>query len=138
MITRLLLPWTLVLAAGLSPARGADAFGGREAAYVDWGVKNCEAVSTDKEHALVEQANARARDAFLEQYLKESNRLLAASAGAHGQESMCAEIKEWYGPQGSRMGDLLRWKEEPRFAGKSRPAADSPAGRKGKRASGTQ
>ena len=30
---------------------------GKDAAHIDWGVKNCGVTSTDKEHAMVEQAN---------------------------------------------------------------------------------
>jgi hypothetical protein len=32
---------------------------GEDAAYIDWSVNNCATKSTDKEHALVDQANAK-------------------------------------------------------------------------------
>jgi hypothetical protein len=94
-----------------SPALAGD-FTGRDAAYIDWGVKNCGAVSTDKERAMAEKANAKNGNAFIEQYQDESNKLTAASGTPRKQETVCADIKEWYGSFGSRIADLLRWSQE--------------------------
>src|SRR5262249_7024584 len=62
-----------------APAFGADVFSGRDAAHIDWGVKYCGGMSTDKEHAMVEQANARTSEHFMQEYTKESNKLAAVA-----------------------------------------------------------
>ena len=108
---------------------------GRDAAYVDWGVKYCEGMSTDKEHAMVEQANANNREDFIRQYAKESNKVAAASDKPDMRDRMCSEIKAWYGPAGSRIADLLRWKPEPPADGKPKAGTDNSAKRKGRRPS---
>ena len=117
-----------------SPALGVESFTGRDAAYIDWGVKNCGAVSTDKEHALAEKANAKNGNAFIEQYQDESNKLAAASDAPRKQENICADIKEWYGSYGSHFADLLRWSQEPRSEGdgKAKSAEGGSSKRKGK------
>jgi hypothetical protein len=120
----------------VSRVLGDDAFSGRDAAYIDWGVKNCEAESTDKEHALIEQANKNARSNFLEQYSNESNKLSGSFGAPKKQENICADIREWYGALGSRIPDLLRWKQEPRSEGETKSAAGTSAKRKGKRSPG--
>jgi hypothetical protein len=102
----------LCVSVAASPALGGENFTGRDAAHIDWGVKNCSAVSTDKEHAMVDKANAKNGNAFLEQYQDESNKLAAASGTPKKQENICADIKEWYGSFGSRIADLLRWPQE--------------------------
>jgi hypothetical protein len=130
---RSILPIAVGMMVCVSRVLAADAFSGRDAAYIDWGVKNCEAVSTDKEHALIEQANMNARGKFLEQYSTESNKLLGS---VKRQENMCADIRDWYGPLGSRIPDLLRWKREPRAEGEKKSAADSAVKPKGRRSPG--
>jgi hypothetical protein len=126
----------IVLCIGVasSPALGGESFSGRDAAYIDWGVKNCGAVSTDKEHAMAEKANARNGNAFIEQYQDESNKLVAASGAPRKQENICADIKEWYGSFGSRITDLLRWSQEARSEGdgKTKSAGGGSSKRKGK------
>jgi hypothetical protein len=121
----------LGIALACPPAFGADAISGRNAAYVDWAVKYCGAESTDKEHALVDQAYTKGRDEFIAQYTEQSNKLGPAP---DAQEKMCADIKAWYGPLGSRIADLLRWKQEARAEG-SASAPGTSAKRKGKRPS---
>jgi hypothetical protein len=130
---RSILRITVGMIVSVAHVFGADAFSGRDAAYIDWGVKNCEAVSTDKEHALIEQANTNVRSNFIEQYNNESNKIAGALGPPKKQENMCADIRDWYGPLGSRIPDLLRWKQEPLSAGESKSAAGSSAKRKGKR-----
>jgi hypothetical protein len=90
---------------------GEKALSGEDAAYIDWGVKNCGAKSTDKEHALVEQATTKDHDGFTRHYLAryQSQTLVDALASASRQEGMCTDIKAWYGPQGSRLTDLITW-----------------------------
>ena len=114
----------LCVSVAASPALGGESFTGRDAAYIDWGVKNCSAVSTDKEHAMVDTANAKNGNAFLEQYQNESNKLVAASTTPKKQEDICADIKEWYGSLGSRIADVLRWSQEKPSSNK----AESPKG----------
>jgi hypothetical protein len=119
----------------ISPAMGGENFTGRDAAYIDWGVKNCSAVSTDKEHAMVDKANAKNGNAFLEQYQNESNKLAAASATPRKQEDICADIKEWYGSLGSRIADLLRWSQEKPSSNKAEsPKENNTPRRKGRSA----
>ena len=108
-----------------SPALGGESFTGRDAAYIDWGVKNCGGVSTDKEHAMAEKANTKNGAVFIEQYQDESNKLTAASSGPRNQENICADIKEWYGSFGSRIADLLRWSQEKTDATKKESSKDS-------------
>ena len=108
-----------------SPALGGESFTGRDAAYIDWGVKNCGAVSTDKEHAMAEKANAKNGSAFIEQYQGESIKLAAASGAPRQQENICADIKEWYGSFGSRIADLLRWSQEKTDSTKKESSKDS-------------
>jgi hypothetical protein len=117
-----------------SPAFGGESFTGRDAAYIDWGVKNCGAVSTDKEHAMAEKANAKNGNAFIEQYQDESNKLAAASGAPRKQENICADVKEWYGSFGSHIADLLRWSQEARSEGdgKTKSAGGGSGKRKGK------
>ncbi len=83
---------------------------GKEAAHVDWSVKNCAATSTDKEHRLVDLANAKGHDQFVARWMAESNKLAAAADTAAKRNSLCSDIKGWYGPQGSRIAGLITWK----------------------------
>jgi hypothetical protein len=96
-------------AAGASRADGS--LSGRDAAYIDWGVKNCAMTSTANEHVLVEQANGKGREAFSDQYMREyqGRSLTEALTTPAKQEAMCADIKAWYGPQGSRIAELVTW-----------------------------
>jgi hypothetical protein len=77
---RSILRTTVGMIVSIAHVLGAEAFSGRDAVYIDWGVKNCEAVSTDKEHALIEQANANSRSNFIEQYSNESNKIAGSLA----------------------------------------------------------
>jgi hypothetical protein len=123
----------LCLSVAASPALGGESFSGRDAAYIDWGVKNCGAVSTDKEHTIAEKANAKSGNAFIEQYQDESNKLAAAASTPRKQENMCADIKEWYGSFGSRTADLLRWSPEAHGSeGKTKSAGGGSGKRRGK------
>ena len=94
---RIVFHIVLCASVAASPALGGESFTGRDAAYIDWGVKNCGAVSTDKEHAMAEKANAKNGNAFIEQYQDESNKLAGAFGAPRKQENICADIKEWYG-----------------------------------------
>jgi hypothetical protein len=92
-------------------------------------------MSTDKEHAMVEQANARTREHFIQEYTKESNKLAAVASAPDEQERMCSDIKAWYGPLGNRIADLLRWKQEPPLDARSKATTDNSAKRRGRRPS---
>jgi hypothetical protein len=105
--------WLVLLgamaAAGSSHAD--ESLSGRDAAYIDWGVKNCAMTSIAREHMLVEQANGKGREAFSDQYMREyqGKSLTEAAAMPNRQEAMCTDIKAWYDPQGSRIADLVTW-----------------------------
>jgi hypothetical protein len=105
---------------------------GEDAAYIDWGVNNCGVKSTDKEHVMVDQANAKDADAFLKKY--QSKDLNGALASPSKQAAMCADIKAWYGPFGSRFVDLIKWEGSPAGA-VSDKSATTTSGRKGRRRS---
>jgi len=62
---------------------------GEDAAYIDWAVNNCGVKSTDKEHAMVDQANAKDSATFLRKY--QSKNLSDAQSSPAKQSSMCAD-----------------------------------------------
>jgi len=121
------------------PALADNGLTGKDAAYIDWGAKNCGVTSTDKEHAMVDQANAKDRDGFLRQYLQEyQNKNLAdALATPNKQEAMCKDIKTWYGPLGTRIGDLLKWEHTASTPDKT-PGANTASKKGGRRRSSQQ
>jgi hypothetical protein len=135
----------VLLGTVLAPARGLADTGlagqkrltGEDAAYIDWGVKNCGAKSTEKEHNLVEQANAKDHDGFNHHYLTQyqSKTLVDALASTSKQDAMCTDIKAWYGPQGSRLGDLITWERATSATASDKPASATPSSRKGRRQS---
>ena len=104
---------------------------GEDAAYIDWSVKNCETKSTDKEHTLVDQANAKDAAGFMRKY--QSTNLSEVTSSPSKQEAMCADIKAKFGPSGNRIPGLITWQD----AGAAMPdkPATATAGRKGKRRS---
>jgi hypothetical protein len=103
---------------------------GEDAAYIDWGVNNCSVKSTDKEHTMVDQANAKNAAGFLRKY--QTKDLSGALSTPAKQAALCADIKAWYGPYGSRFADLIRWESAPTSTASDKPAgASSPSkGRK--------
>jgi hypothetical protein len=104
--------WLILLGAmAAGSALADDSLSGRDAAFIDWGVKNCAMTSTAREHVLVEQANGKGREAFSDQYMREyqGKSLAEAAATPNRQEAMCTDIKAWYGPQGRRIADLVTW-----------------------------
>ncbi len=105
---------------------------GEDAAYIDWSVKHCGAKSTDKEHALVDQANAKDAEGFLRKY--QGKDLSEALSSPSKQAALCSDIKGWYGPYGSRFADLLKWESTPSVADTDKPAATA-SGRKGRKRS---
>jgi len=111
----------------------ADAvLSGEEAAYIDWSVNNCGTKSTDKEHTMIDQANAKDSVGFLRRY--QSANLSEATSSPSKQEAMCADIKDKYGPAGSRIPGLITWQN----AAAATPETSSTAtttGRKGRRRS---
>jgi hypothetical protein len=120
----------LLLWPGLSLAD--KALSGEDAAYIDWAANNCGIKSTDKEHAMVDQANAKDAAGFLRKY--QGKNLSDALSSPSKQEAMCADIKAWYGPSGSRIADLIKWESTPAASASDKPAAAS-TGRKGRRRS---
>ena len=106
---------------------------GEDAAYIDWSVNNCATKSTDKEHAMVDQANAKDAAGFLRKY--QSTNLGDALSTPSKQASMCAEIKGWYGPGGSRFPDLIKWEGTAAATPASNKPAPATTERKGRRRS---
>ena len=122
-----MLAW--VLSATAAPA--GPAFSGEDAAYIDWGAKNCATKSTAKEHAMVDEANAKDSAGFLRKY--QGKDLSDALSTPNKQTAMCDQIKGWYGPNGSRIAGMITWEN----TGATTAAADKPAskseGRRGRR-----
>jgi hypothetical protein len=112
------------------PALADKALSGEDAAYIDWGANNCGVKSTDKEHAMVDQANAKDATGFLRKY--QGKDLSDALSSPSKKEAMCADIKAWYGPAGSRIADLIKWDSAAAASASDKPAAATP-GRKGRR-----
>ena len=107
---------------------------GKDAAHIDWSVKNCQATSTDKEHKLVDLANAKGRDQFIAQWTAESNKLTAAAGTPSRRDSLCSDIKGWYGPVGSRIAGLITWKRDAAPSdSQPRSTGDAGGGRRRKR-----
>ena len=105
---------------------------GEDAAYIDWAVNNCGVKSTDKEHAMVDEANAKDAATFLRKY--QSKNLSDAQSSPAKQSSMCADIKAWYGPLGSRFADLIKW-ESGGASSTSDTTPQSTASRRGRKRS---
>ena len=104
---------------------------GEDAAYIDWAVNNCGVKSTDKEHAMVDQANAKDAATFLRKY--QSRNLSDAHSLRLRSSRRCAPIKAWYGPYGSRFADLIKWE-----SGGATSTSDTPqrtASRRGRKRS---
>ena len=104
---------------------------GEDAAYIDWAVNNCGVKSTDKEHAMVDQANAKDSATFLRKY--QSKNLSDAQSSPAKQSSMCGDIKAWYGAYGSRFADLIKW--ESGGASSTSDTPQSTASRRGRKRS---
>jgi hypothetical protein len=138
-MSRILVIALFSSAAAALPALADNGLNGKDAAYIDWGAKNCGVTSTDKEHAMVDQANAKDRDGFLRQYLQEyQNKNLAdALATLSKQEAMCKDIKTWYGPLGTRIGNLIKWELAASTPDKA-PVATTASKKGGRRGSNQQ
>ena len=83
-------------------------------------------------HALVDQANAKDAAAFLHKY--QSKDLSDALSTPSKRDAVCADIKAWHGPYGSRFTDLVKWESSPAASASDKSAASTP-GRKGRRRS---
>lgn len=101
---------------------------GEDAAYIDWSVNNCGTKSTDKEHAMVDQANAKDKAGFLRKYM--ATDVGGALDTPNKQVAMCADIKAWYGPSGSRFVGLITWGSAAAASVPDRPAATAGKGRR--------
>jgi hypothetical protein len=112
-----------------------DKFSGEAAAYIDWSASNCGMASTDKAHRLVDEANAKDAAGFLRAYEArfKAKELGAALATPSKQEHMCADIKAWFGPLGSRIPDLVKWQGPNNTAAAEKPAPPTGKGHKGRR-----
>jgi hypothetical protein len=128
----------VVLCAAIAsfPAFADHALNGKDAAYIDWSANNCGVASTDKAHVMVDQARAKNEKEFMRVWTSESYRLLEMPSSPAKIETMCSQIKEWYGPVGTRFSDLIGWKRDSASDSKARPASGASEGRKGKGRSG--
>ena len=102
------------------PAAADKAFGGEDAAYVDWAWKNCQLVSSKKEHDLVDTARGKASDAFQRSYEQQFYKIVAATPTPLEVRHTCEHVTEWYGPAGVRIEGLVAAKrDKPDVAGTS-------------------
>ena len=108
---------------------------GEDAAYIDWAARNCGVKGTEHEQQMVEQANASGREAFLHGYSKqlESKVLTSALDTLARQQSLCADIKDWFGPSGSRISNLIEWQGTPASGAPEKTSATAGTGKKGGR-----
>jgi hypothetical protein len=115
----------LLIASG--SAHAEEKFTGSTAAYMDWASGHCGGKSTDKEHRLADGANDTGGAPYLKAYAQDRTKLEAITTPA-AVDDMCANIKAWYGPDGTRIAGLVEWAK----AGKSetvgtKSSADTPA-----------
>ena len=89
-------------------ARAADKLSGSDAAYLDWAVINCGFKTTEKEHRLADAANATGGAVFQSDFQEQRKKLVAVTSPT-AQKGTCDDLKEWYGPTGSRLEALLTW-----------------------------
>ena len=121
----------LVTGAAIHGAAAADrAFGGEDAAYLDWAFKNCQVASTDKERGLASQASAKSGEVFARAYEAQYRKLADGDGPAKARQATCEQIVAWYGPLGSRIAELVNQRiEKPEAvgsnAGSSAPSARS-------------
>jgi hypothetical protein len=94
--------------AGLMPAAAAEpAFGGHEAAIVDWAFANCGLVGTPKERDMASAANAKGGDAFGKAYRENKQKLTAQTTTPQRIAEQCEQITSQYGPEGTVIAGLL-------------------------------
>ena len=82
---------------------------------------------------MVDEANAKDAATFLRKY--QGKNLSDAQSSPAKQSSMCADIKGWYGPFGSRFADLIKW-ESGGGAASTSDTPQSTASRRGRKRSG--
>lgn len=122
-----MIAWTVCATA----AAAGPAFSGEDAAYIDWGAKNCATKSTAKEHALVDEANTKDSAGFLRKYQgKDFGDVLSTP---NKQTAMCDQIKSWYGPGGSRIAGMITWENTTAATAAADKPASKSEGRRGRR-----
>ena len=102
----------LVVLLSVVPAQAADTLHGSDAAYLDWAVVTCEFKTTVKEHELADAANRTGGAAYQQDFQQQRAKLLAPLSPT-AQTSRCEEMKDWYGPSGSKIAGLLTWPQAP-------------------------
>ena len=75
---------------------------------------------------MVDQANAKDAIVSLRKYL--SKNLRDAQSSPAELATMCADIKAWYGPYGSRFAHLIKWQ-----SGGASSTSDTPQSRASRR-----
>jgi hypothetical protein len=96
----------LGLVAAGAPALADKAFDAEDAAYVDWSYRHCQTMSTAKEHALADTANA-GGEKYHAQYLKEVHKIADVERSTEQITRLCATIQDRYGPNASLIPDLI-------------------------------
>ena len=113
----------LGLAMACAPALAEKPFDAEDAAYIDWSWKHCETMSTAKEHALADAANASGGEKFHAEYQKQFHKIADVERSTEQIQRLCATIQDRYGPGASLFPDLISARGE-------KPSAtitDSPA-----------
>ena len=114
-------------------AAPAKAFGGEEAAYIDWAFQNCEVIATPKERSLVDAALAAGNAAFQKSYETQYRKIVDQAKTVDQTRALCKSIKGWYGIEGEKEPGLVADKSTksplaPVEAGGGGVARQAPAG----------
>jgi hypothetical protein len=121
----------LALSLSAAVASAGPALSGEDAAYIDWGARNCGTKSTSKEHAMVDEANAKDAAGFLRKY--QGKDLGDSASTPNKQAAMCDQIKGWYGPGGSRIAGMITWENTAAATSTADKPASKSEGRRGRR-----
>jgi hypothetical protein len=94
-----------------APALADETLDGEDAAYIDWSWRHCGTVSTAKEHALADAANAKGGAQFHADYLKHLHEIADVDRTPAQVASLCSQIEDRYGPEATIMPGLISAKE---------------------------
>ena len=113
----------LGLALAGASALAEKPFEAEDAAYIDWSWKHCETMSTAKEHALADAANASGGEKFHAEYQKQFHKIADVERSTEQIQRLCATIQDRYGPGASLFPDLISARGEKA----SEPLPETPA-----------
>ena len=106
-----LLPLAALLVCG--PAFAEKPFDGEDAAYIDWSWRHCGTVSTAKEHALADAANAKGGARFHAQYMENFRKIADVKRTPAEIRHLCSQIQDKYGPEATLMPGMIKIKDRP-------------------------